>query len=108
LRTTLVAGTAMSETVASAAASSFFVFDIRVTSLRFEPLRTRLRASGGSLTANYGGANERLTSFQFMRATLRRRRTHAIGAVSATGSAETLGLRYVRADLPMEQPLKQA
>ena len=47
LSASCVAGTAASETVANAAAASFFVFDIRVTSLRFEPLRTRLERPGG-------------------------------------------------------------
>ncbi len=63
----LVNGTAASARTASDAASSFFVFDIRVTSLRFEPLRTRLRASGGSLTANYCDANGRLMRFSSWR-----------------------------------------
>lgn len=60
LRATLVDGTAASARTASDAASSFLALDIRVTSLRFEPLRTRLRAFGGSLTANYCDANGRL------------------------------------------------
>lgn len=67
LRATLVDGTAASARTASDAASSFFVFDIRVTSLRFEPLRTRLRAFGGSLTASYCDANERLMRFSSWR-----------------------------------------
>lgn len=66
-RATLVDGTAASARTASDAASSFFVFDIRVTSLRFEPLRTRLRAFGGSLTASYCDANGRLTRFSSRR-----------------------------------------
>jgi hypothetical protein len=42
----LVDGTAASETIASAAAISFFVFDTLSHLLRFEPLRIRLERLG--------------------------------------------------------------
>jgi hypothetical protein len=75
-----VNGTAASARTANDAASSFFVFDIRVTSLRLEPLRTRLRAFGGSLTADYCDAQRVANAVQFMVSTLGTRLARNIGA----------------------------